>query len=291
MPFDPSGVFTRPSNSFSNPVAGTIIDEGDADTLFDAYDAALTQSRPQEPVSVTGATATVAATTSVIAIERAAPATTAITLGPVAARLGLPLIIADWSTAVTAHVIRHRRAMRCRASFHRLAAFHSRRSKAAKPSGGADNVHRCRAFGLGRGRPCSAVALSACDAVQRRPLQRPRPGGQGTVSLSDPQTPACEPAEVAGWSDASRAPRHQQRLQSRCAHIARGRAAPRGRPSPAAWCGWWLGQHLGMPLRKLWLARNWASVGSSAAARGSAQSWSGRITSESSRAGTATNGS
>lgn len=33
---------------------------------------------------------------------------------------------------------------------------------------------------------------------------------------------------------------------------------------PAAWCGWWLGQHLGMPLRKLWLARNWASVGSSA---------------------------
>lgn len=33
---------------------------------------------------------------------------------------------------------------------------------------------------------------------------------------------------------------------------------------PRAWCGWWLGQHLGMPLRSLWLARNWASVGSSA---------------------------
>jgi hypothetical protein len=33
-----------------------------------------------------------------------------------------------------------------------------------------------------------------------------------------------------------------------------------GRPS--AWCGWWLGHHLGMPLRHLWLARNWASVGS-----------------------------
>lgn len=39
-----------------------------------------------------------------------------------------------------------------------------------------------------------------------------------------------------------------------------GRALAR----PAAWCGWWLGQHLGMPDRRLWLARNWASVGSNA---------------------------
>lgn len=27
------------------------------------------------------------------------------------------------------------------------------------------------------------------------------------------------------------------------------------------WCGWWLGKHLGILDRKLWLARNWASVG------------------------------
>jgi hypothetical protein len=33
---------------------------------------------------------------------------------------------------------------------------------------------------------------------------------------------------------------------------------------PRAWCGWWLGHHLGMPLRHLWLARNWASVGTRA---------------------------
>jgi hypothetical protein len=33
---------------------------------------------------------------------------------------------------------------------------------------------------------------------------------------------------------------------------------------PRAWCGWWLGQHLGMSNRSLWLARNWASVGSNA---------------------------
>ena len=40
-----------------------------------------------------------------------------------------------------------------------------------------------------------------------------------------------------------------------------------GRPSgaPSAWCGFWLGRHLGLLDRKLWLARNWASVGSPAA--------------------------
>jgi hypothetical protein len=39
-----------------------------------------------------------------------------------------------------------------------------------------------------------------------------------------------------------------------------------GRPS--AWCGWWLGHHLGMNKRNLWLARNWASVGSNAGGPG-----------------------
>ena len=39
-----------------------------------------------------------------------------------------------------------------------------------------------------------------------------------------------------------------------------------GRPS--AWCGWWLGNHLGMNKRNLWLARNWASVGSNAGGPG-----------------------
>lgn len=31
------------------------------------------------------------------------------------------------------------------------------------------------------------------------------------------------------------------------------------------WCGWWLGRHLGLNDRALWLARNWARVGSRAA--------------------------
>jgi hypothetical protein len=30
---------------------------------------------------------------------------------------------------------------------------------------------------------------------------------------------------------------------------------------PGRWCGWWLGNHLGMQKRDLWLARNWAKVG------------------------------
>ena len=45
----------------------------------------------------------------------------------------------------------------------------------------------------------------------------------------------------------------------------RGRAhAARSGGKPAAWCGWWLGRHLGMARRDLWLARNWASVGRNA---------------------------
>ena len=42
------------------------------------------------------------------------------------------------------------------------------------------------------------------------------------------------------------------------AHVARAGGRPR------AWCGWWLGHHLGIANRNLWLARNWASVGRNA---------------------------
>jgi hypothetical protein len=46
---------------------------------------------------------------------------------------------------------------------------------------------------------------------------------------------------------------HGYRVRSHGARASRGR--------PSAWCGWWLGQHLGIGNRNLWLARNWASVG------------------------------
>ena len=50
--------------------------------------------------------------------------------------------------------------------------------------------------------------------------------------------------------------RHYRRTRVHAARVGRGR--------PSAWCGWWLGQQLGMPRRDLWLARNWASVGHNA---------------------------
>lgn len=37
---------------------------------------------------------------------------------------------------------------------------------------------------------------------------------------------------------------------------------------PRAWCGWWMGQHLGKHDRSLWVARNWARVGSNAGGPG-----------------------
>ena len=49
--------------------------------------------------------------------------------------------------------------------------------------------------------------------------------------------------------------------------IALSQTGAQARPHggrPGAWCGWWLGHQLGMPRRDLWVARNWASVGSNA---------------------------
>lgn len=50
-----TGVFTRVSNSFSNPVYGTVIDPTDADALFDDYDGGLTFS-DSEPLILVGST-------------------------------------------------------------------------------------------------------------------------------------------------------------------------------------------------------------------------------------------
>lgn len=54
--------------------------------------------------------------------------------------------------------------------------------------------------------------------------------------------------------------------EARRHHLGHHQAAHDGRPR--AWCGWWLGQHLGRPDRRLWLARNWASEGSNAGGPG-----------------------
>lgn len=58
---------------------------------------------------------------------------------------------------------------------------------------------------------------------------------------------------------------HARRAVKKHRFARRGRlAAAMNGGRPSRWCGWWLGHHLGQPDRKLWLARNWASVGSNA---------------------------
>ncbi len=64
-----------------------------------------------------------------------------------------------------------------------------------------------------------------------------------------------------GYIARQRAPVVRQIALDEGWHRPAGRA---GHGRPRAWCGWWLGHHLGIPLRSLWLARNWASVGTPA---------------------------
>lgn len=106
MPRNPTtGIYTRPTNSFAQPVFDEIIDEIGANETFDDWDDQITKCMPEEPVVVTGATAIVAAGTTSVAINKAAPATTGLTLPTVADQNGVLLMIADWSTAVVSHVI------------------------------------------------------------------------------------------------------------------------------------------------------------------------------------------
>ena len=106
MPRDPlTGVYTRPTNSFAQPVFDTIISEVGANETFDDWDDQITKCMPEEPVVVTGASAVIAAGTTSVAISRAAPATTGLTLPSVTDQNGVPLLIIDWSSAVVAHTI------------------------------------------------------------------------------------------------------------------------------------------------------------------------------------------
>lgn len=65
---------------------------------------------------------------------------------------------------------------------------------------------------------------------------------------------------VTGCSDPVMKPCHHRLINGRPTYGASGHPVLSGR-RPRAWCGWWLGRHLGMLDRKLWLARNWAHVG------------------------------
>ena len=82
----------------------------------------------------------------------------------------------------------------------------------------------------------------------------------GVIALSSSQAEARRYHQRGAHTAHHGAYKHHSRA---VAHRRAGRQASQaGRP--AAWCGWWLGQHLGMSNRNLWLARNWASVGTNA---------------------------
>jgi hypothetical protein len=64
---------------------------------------------------------------------------------------------------------------------------------------------------------------------------------------------------------ATHAHRVSHHVHRRGKHVRRARThAAHAGGRPRAWCGWWLGRHLGIGNRNLWLARNWASVGRNA---------------------------
>jgi len=94
MPFDANGVFTRSANSFSEPVAGTIIDEGDAITTFDGYDAALSRPALRIITAVIGSV-TVSSSEGGVAINQAVAAPCAVTLPLASSRGALPVIVKD----------------------------------------------------------------------------------------------------------------------------------------------------------------------------------------------------
>jgi len=59
----------------------------------------------KEPVPVSGASASVSVGENAVAIQRAAPTATAITLPAVTPQDGIPISVFDWSTSVVEHAI------------------------------------------------------------------------------------------------------------------------------------------------------------------------------------------
>lgn len=89
----------------------------------------------------------------------------------------------------------------------------------------------------------AALALACLSSVAEARHYRAQPGNQ--IGCSQPDMRPCD-------TDGARV--------SRRGNAALSRVERRG-SRPRAWCGWWLGRHLGRHDRSLWLARNWAGVG------------------------------
>lgn len=96
-----TGIFTRVDNSFSEPIAGTIIDPTDAIELFDDYDEGLSEAmgwfQPLRLVTASGAV-TVSNTEAGVGINKSVGAATAVTIPSPATRNAngaLPIQIKD----------------------------------------------------------------------------------------------------------------------------------------------------------------------------------------------------
>ena len=109
------------------------------------------------------------------------------------------------------------------------------------------------------------VILAALALVCLSSVAEARPRGRHFVDATDMvgcADPVMRPCETGGVRVSRR---------GRAARVGRAewyrRAENRGGAHgarPRAWCGWWLGRHLGMSSRSLWRALEWRHVGRAA---------------------------
>lgn len=98
---------------------------------------------------------------------------------------------------------------------------------------------------------CALACLSS--VAEARPRGHHFVDATNMVGCSDPVQRPCE--EITRKSLRHRHFRHDSSREEITHHST---------ARPRAWCGWWLGRHLGMPSRSLWRALAWRHVGRAA---------------------------
>lgn len=100
----------------------------------------------------------------------------------------------------------------------------------------------------------AALALACLSSVvEARPVHgRDPPGHQ--AGCSDPIMRPCD-SVVRKFRTTQRIGKKGRFVQLRDYPVIK---------RPRAWCGWWMGRHLGMPSRTLWRALAWRHVGRAA---------------------------
>jgi hypothetical protein len=132
--------------------------------------------------------------------------------------------------------------------------------------GAADAAPKSKKAGL-HGHHHRVAMMSARDVFVHLKRQRhikSRHRNKAIPFLPDPTFVADDRFPQSHIANIPHRSAHYMSLREGAHREIRVAAATIGNGRPAAWCGWWLGHHLGMPRRDLWLARNWAHVGSNA---------------------------